>query len=146
LPKPIPVPDELSKPFWDAVNQRQLVVQSCTACNRRQYPPQPTCAKCGSKDHLTWLETSGRGRIQGYVVERDTRMEPLVPDQPFNIAVIELQEDPQILFLSHLPGVPLGQVPVGARVEVRFDQVAPGQLIHEWQVENSTGGYRPRKK
>jgi hypothetical protein len=25
-------------------------------------------------------------------------------------------------------------VPVGAAVEVTFEEVAPGQLIHEWQV------------
>ena len=26
------------------------------------------------------------------------------------------------------------QAPVGAAVEVIFEEVAPGQLIHEWQV------------
>ena len=33
MPKIIPVPDELSKPFWDAVNERRLSLQSCTACS-----------------------------------------------------------------------------------------------------------------
>ena len=26
------------------------------------------------------------------------------------------------------------EVPVGAAVEVMFEEVAPGQLIHEWRV------------
>jgi hypothetical protein len=31
-------------------------------------------------------------------------------------------------------GTPPYQVPVGAAVEVMFEEVAPGQLIHEWRV------------
>ena len=134
MPKPIPVPDEVSKPFWDACNQRRLIVQSCSACSRKQYPPQETCAQCGSKDHLEWTETSGRGRINGYCVMYDSRVKPLQADQPFNIAVIDLEEDSAIHFLSHLPGVPVDQVPVGATVEVDFQDTGEGQLIHEWRI------------
>ena len=36
VPKVIPVPDELSKPFWDGVNERRLIVQNCTDCNTLQ--------------------------------------------------------------------------------------------------------------
>jgi uncharacterized OB-fold protein len=134
MPKPIPVPDEVSKPFWDAVNERRLVVQTCTACDRRQYPPQETCTQCRSADHLEWREVKGRGKINGYCVMYDSRIVPLQADQPFNIAVIELEEDPEIKFLSHLPGTPVDEVPVGAPVEVIFEEVGPGQLIHEWRV------------
>jgi hypothetical protein len=45
-----------------------------------------------------------------------------------------LEEDPAIKFLSSLPGVPVGEVPVGEAVEVDFQEVGPGQLIHEWRV------------
>jgi uncharacterized OB-fold protein len=134
MPKPIPVPDQVDQAFWDAVNERRLVVQYCTQCNRRQYPPQATCAGCGSANNLTWRETSGRGRINGYCVQHDTRVVVLKEDQPFNTAVIELEEDPAIKFFSHLPGVPVDEVPVGAPVRVVFEEVAPGRLVHEWQV------------
>jgi uncharacterized OB-fold protein len=63
-----------------------------------------------------------------------SRVVPLQADQPFNIAVIELEEDPAIKFLSSLPGTPLDEVPVGAAVQVDFQEVGPGQLIHEWRV------------
>jgi uncharacterized OB-fold protein len=134
MPKPIPVPDEVSKPFWDACNEQRLIVQNCTACNRMQYPPQATCTACGSAASLDWRQVSGRGRINGYSVMYDTRIVPLQADQPFNIAVIELAEDPAIKFLSSLPGTPVEEVPVGAEVEVIFEEVGPGQLIHEWRV------------
>jgi uncharacterized OB-fold protein len=57
-----------------------------------------------------------------------------MPDQPYNLALITLDEDPTINFYSNLPGVPPYQVPVGAEVEVMFEEVAPEQLIHEWRV------------
>ena len=33
-----------------------------------------------------------------------------------------------------LPGTPPYPVPVGDAVEVTFEEVAPGQLIHEWRA------------
>ena len=63
MPKLIPVADALSKPFWDAVNQRQLMLQHCDACDRLQYPPQKTCQVCGSEAGLTWKDVEGRGHI-----------------------------------------------------------------------------------
>ena len=134
MPKVIPVPDELSKPFWDAVNEKRLVLQRCTACDKLQYPPQRTCQVCGSADQLEWKEVHGRGHIATYIVIEDGRLNRRMPDQPYNLALITLDEDPRINFYSNLPGTPPYEVPVGAAVEVTFEEVAPGQLIHEWQV------------
>ncbi len=134
MPKVIPVPDELSKPFWDAVNEKRLVLQNCTACNKLQYPPLKTCAKCGSAEKLEWKEVEGKGHISTYIVIEDGRLTRRIPDQPYNLALITLDEDPGINFYSNLPGVPVDKVPVGAAVEVMFEEVAPGQLIHEWRV------------
>ncbi len=133
MPKLIPVPDEVSRFFWDAVNQRRLVVQFCTDCHTLQYPPRPMCRDCGSKK-LEWKETSGRGHILAYMVVEDGRIQLRVPDQPYNMAVITLDEDPRINFLSNLPGTEVDKVPVGAPVEAIFEEVAPSQLIHEWRV------------
>ncbi|RLT35227.1 MAG: hypothetical protein DWI59_04405 [Chloroflexi bacterium] len=134
MPKPVPVPDELSKPFWDAVNEQRLVVQHCAACDRRQYPPERVCTECRSGDRLEWIPTSGRARIIGYTVMHDSRVRLLQADQPFNIAVVALEEDPAIRFFSHLPGTPADEVPVGATVEAIFPELSPTQRIHEWQV------------
>ena len=34
MPKVIPVPNALSQPFWDAVNEKRLVLQYCATCDR----------------------------------------------------------------------------------------------------------------
>ena len=134
MPKVIPVPDEVSKPFWDAVNERRLVLQNCTGCNRLQYPPRQTCATCGPAEKLEWKGVNGRGHISSYIIIEDGRLDRRMPDQPYNLAVITLDEDPGINFYSNLPGTPVDDVPVGAAVEVVFEEVAPDQLIHEWRV------------
>ena len=134
MPKPSPVPDEISKPFWDACNEHRLIIQVCTKCNRMQYPPEKTCLECGSSENLSWREVHGRGKIHGYCVMYDSRIRLLQEQQPFNIAVIELEENPEIKFFSHLPGTPPDQVPVGATVTVEFEETANGQRVPEWRV------------
>jgi len=54
--------------------------------------------------------------------------------QPVNFAVITLDEDPGINFLSNLPGTPAGEVPAGAPVELIFEKTSNGQMIPEWEV------------
>jgi len=137
MPKPAPIPDELSKPFWDACNQRRLVMQWCTADRRFQYPPDKVCQVCKSGKNLTWREVSGRGRIVSYTVTHDSRLRTFQADQPFNIAVISLEDDETLKMFSNLPGTPVDQVPVGARVEVVFEKVHTGQLVPEWKVVGS---------
>lgn len=134
MPKVIPVPDALSQPFWDAVNEQRLVLQNCAACDMLQYPPRQTCATCGSAENLEWKEVSGRGHISNYIVIEDGRLDRRMSDQPYNLAVVTLDQAPGINFYSNLPGTPVDKVPVGAAVEVVFEEVAPGQLIHEWRV------------
>ena len=130
MPKIIPVPDELGQPFWDAVNERRLVLQNCSACDKLQYPPQA----CDSADGMEWKEVEGKGHIATYIVIEDGRLNRRMPDQPYNLALVTLDQDLTVNFYSNLPGVPAYQVPVGAAVEVTFEEVAPGQLIHEWRV------------
>ena len=90
--------------------------------------------QCDFDFHLTWLETSGRGTIEGYSVTHDSRIQAWQAEQPSNNAIIALEEDPAIKFHSNLPGVPAGNVPVGAKVQVEFLEVSPGQMIPEWRI------------
>ena len=115
MPKVIPVPDALSKPFWDAVNEKRLVLQHCAACDRLQYPPQQTCQVCGSADKLEWKEVGGRGHIATYIVIEDGRLNRRMPDQPYNLALITLDEDPTCQFLLQSSRDPTLRGPGGGR-------------------------------
>src|ERR1041384_4527056 len=106
MPKLTPVPDALSKPFWDAVNERRLVLQHCTACDRLQYPPQQACQVCNSATNLTWKEVEGRGHIAASIVIEDGRLNRRMPDQPYNLAMVTLDADPRGHSYSKLPRPP----------------------------------------
>ena len=135
MPKQSPVPDEVDQGFWEACNESRLVIQYCRECDTLQHPPQEACAQCGSGNHLEWREVSGRGTIYTYAVMYDNPVTLLVDDQPFNVAVIALEDDPGIKMLSHLPGTPVDEVPIGAPVKLVFEKTqATGQMVPEWQV------------
>ncbi|RLT34857.1 MAG: hypothetical protein DWI59_05480 [Chloroflexi bacterium] len=136
MSKTIPQPDEVSKPFWDAVDQKKLTLQYCSACDRLQYPVRPTCYDCGKSDTLTWREVAGKGHVLETMVVHDTRVVRRKVDVPFNVALISLDEAPYINFLSNLPGTPAHQGPQGAAVELFFEELegSGGRFIHEWRV------------
>lgn len=128
------VPDDLTRPFFEAANEDRLVVQNCTACDRLSFPPRTACDRCGLGDNLEWKEMSGRGKIYNYGVVYDCPVATLKEDIPFNLAAIMLDEDPGILMYSHLPGTAPDEVPVGASVRVIFEATANGQKVPEWEI------------
>lgn len=136
MPKTVPEPDAVSKPFWDAVDQQKLLLQYCTTCSKLQYPIRPNCIECGKTDSLTWREVQGRGHILETMVVHDTRVVRRKVDVPFNVAIVSLDEDPGINFLSNLPGTAFHQAPQGAPVELIFEPLegVEGRFIHEWRV------------
>ena len=76
----------------------------------------------------------GKGHIDVFFVIRDSRIRGFRSAQPINFAVITLDEDPGINFLSNLPGTAPGAVPGGAPVELMFEQTSIGQMVPEWRV------------
>ena len=133
LERPAPVANELTRPFWDACNEKRLVLQNCTACSRLHYPPAQKCAKCGSGD-MEWKEVRGEGHIDVFFVIRDSRVKGFQPAQPINFAVVTLDEDTGINFLSNLPGTRAGEVTPGAPVKLVFEKTGNGQMLPEWEV------------
>jgi uncharacterized OB-fold protein len=143
MPKQSPVPNDLDKAFYDAANENQLVIQHCRACDRYQYPPEAECAGCATSGELSWREVEGRGTIYSYAVVYDSPIRSLQADQPYNVAIIELDDCPGVNMYSHLPGTPVDEVPIGAPVSVIFEVTpATGQKVPEWRVVDAAVGGR----
>ena len=139
MPKQSPIPEDVDRGFWDACNEDRLVIQKCTACDRLQQPPEATCYQCGSADHFEWQEMPGSGVIYTYAVMYDNPVPLLFDDQPFNVAVVSLLDDDGndtgMKLLSHLPGTPLDEVPIGGIVQVEFEVTGgTGQKVPEFRV------------
>ena len=73
-------------------------------------------------------------RDDRYTVARMAASTGACPTSPITLAMVTLDVGYAGQFYSNIPRTPPYKVPVVAAVEVTFEEVAPGQLIHEWRV------------
>ncbi len=132
--KPIPVADEVSAPFWDAVRERRLVVQRCAACGYYNHPPRRVCDACLSQD-LTFAPVTGKGKIYSFTIMHQRDVAGFENEAPFINLVVELSEQPMLLMVSDLSHTERDRVRVGAAVEVYFEDCGDGSVIPQFRIQ-----------
>jgi hypothetical protein len=128
--RPIPVPNEWTKPFWEAARQGVLALQRCQSCRRFQHPPYVTCVNCMAID-LKFEPVAGKGSIHAYTIMYHTGDKRFASAVPYASIVVELDEAPGALMAGNLLGAPYTEAKVGRRVEVMKVEVGrkPGPAI-----------------
>ena len=123
--KPLPKIDAQTRPYWDLARQHVLSVQYCKGCGHHQFPPGPVCSECLS-DALEWKPVSGRGTLVSWAEFHRAYWNSLADDLPYNVAVVRLDEGPQIIsnLVKALADSP-GQLRQGLRLQAVFDDVTP---------------------
>ena len=119
--RPIPVPDDLTRGFWEASGQGKLAVQHCADCGFYTHPPRILCGGCASPN-VQWDVVSGKGKIYSWAVMRMQSVAGFEQSVPYCTLLVELDEQPKLLLLSYMEGRDEG-LQVGQRCEVYFDQV-----------------------
>ena len=120
--RPLPVPDQWTKPFWDAAKYGRLELQRCQDCGHFQHPPYPTCLNCMSIN-LKFEPVGGSGTIYAYTFMHHTGDKRFASADPYASIVVELDEAPGALMAGNLLGVPHTEAKVGRRVEVVFESL-----------------------
>lgn len=120
--RPIPVPTEWTKPFWDAAKRRSLELQRCQSCRAFQHPPYATCVQCVSTD-LKFEPVGTKGTIHAYTIMYHTGDKRFASAVPYASIIVELDEAPGALMAGNLLGVPYTEAKVGRRVEVIFEKL-----------------------
>ncbi|HYU21264.1 MAG TPA: Zn-ribbon domain-containing OB-fold protein [Chloroflexota bacterium] len=120
--KPLPIPDPVTRPFWDSLTAHAIKLQRCGACGRFVYYPRAVCPSCLSDD-LTWTPVSGRGVVHTFTIAHRHPNPVFGGEVPYVVALIELEEGARML--SSLIGVePTPEaVNVGMPVEIVYDDV-----------------------
>jgi len=131
--KPVPVIDELTRPFWEAAREGRLMVQRCGACGYYNHPPRSFCDVCLSRQ-LAFSQLSGRGTVYSFTVMHQRDVAGFEEDAPFVNIVVELEEQPRLLMVANLPGSNRETVRVGALVEVYFDNRGDGVVIPQFKL------------
>ena len=122
----IPPTSELTRPFWEAARDHELVIQHCGACGRPFFPPRAHCPGCGSAA-LSWRPVSGKGTVYSYTVAHRPP-HPVFADQcPLTIAIVELEEGPRMM--SNVIGCDPADVEVGMAVRVAFEPIDDSDIV-----------------
>lgn len=114
----LPLPTPLSRVYWEACRNHQLLIQHCQNCGHFQFYPRTICTDC-STHGPEWVRASGLGTVESWTVVRRPVSQAYAADTPYVIALIRLEEGP--LMMSQLTACDVEQVQSGMRVEVVFE-------------------------
>jgi uncharacterized protein len=134
---PVPVPNPITKPFWDATKEHRLLVRRC-ANGHTFYYPRSHCPECLSNE-LAWVEASGKGTLYSFTVARRATSPDFEPDVPYIIAAIDLAEGPRMT--SMLVEADVDAVRIGTPVEMVWDdEVSDSLAIPYFRPTNGASG------
>jgi uncharacterized OB-fold protein len=130
--RPIPQPDHLTAPYWDAARRHELHIQHCRACGAYQHPPEATCRGCQGGE-FEWVKLSGRGKVYTFVI--DHRL--MVPgfNEPYVVAQVTPAEtdDNMVRLTANIRGCDIHEVYVGMPVEVFFEDVTEDVTLPQFR-------------
>jgi uncharacterized protein len=126
--KAVPEPDEVTDFYWAAASRGQLMLGACLPHGHLNFPPDVSCAICGSRQ-LSPRAVSGRGIVYSFTVVRQPFDAAFTDDLPYVIALVELPEQAGLRMLANIVDVDPDDISVGDSVHVTFesrgDQVLP---------------------
>jgi uncharacterized OB-fold protein len=110
---PRPSADEQSGPYGEGLRAGRVLIQACTACGRRRFPPTPGCPYCADPG-LRWEEAAGTGTIYSFITVHRAFDAAFADDVPYDIATIDLDGG------GRMVGRVTGPTEIGARVSPAF--------------------------
>jgi uncharacterized OB-fold protein len=128
--RPLPVPDDVSAPFWQAAAASVLVLARCSACAHVTHPPAPVCPTCGSTEPgFTFEPVEGRGVIRSWTVLRQAFLPGFADELPFVLVDVALDGHDDLRLIGRLLDGPDASLRVGASVTVAFEPLADGLAV-----------------
>lgn len=91
ISRPTSEPTIDSKPYWDGLKERRLLLQQCGNCGLVRHYPRPMCAACHSLE-VRWIESSRQGRLHSWTEVHHPFVPALRDEIPYVMATVELEE------------------------------------------------------
>lgn len=89
--RPVPEPSIDSKPYWDGLKERRLLLQQCGNCGLVRHYPRPMCDACHSLE-VRWIESSRQGRLYAWTEVHHPFVPGFRDEIPYVMATVELEE------------------------------------------------------
>jgi uncharacterized OB-fold protein len=115
----LPRLDDSNRHYWTGGADGELRLLRCASCRYWIHPPLPVCPRCLSKE-VAPEATSGMGTVATFTVNH----QPWYPnlDPPYVIAMVELDDQPEVRITTNIIGCPVEDVRIGMDVQVVFEQ------------------------
>jgi uncharacterized OB-fold protein len=120
----MPVPDEVTKFFWDGVAVHELRIQRCQVCGHYIHYPKTICRYCQSRD-LAGERVSGKATLYTWTIATQPFHPFWVDRVPYTLATVELVEQPRLMFLTQIVDCPEEELRAGMPLEVAFEALSP---------------------
>ena len=130
-PRPAPIADAETEPYWKAAHEGRLIVQRCTVCGAHQLYPRWRCLRCRSQ--VEWVEAAGGGIVYSFTVIRQNFSRSFRHLIPYVVALVDLDEGARLM--TNLVGIDPDEVRIGMRVRARFEPVSEDVSIPLFEPE-----------
>jgi uncharacterized OB-fold protein len=125
-PKPVPIPDELSAPFFSGALEGKLMLLRCRACGTFcspiayiGVPMRARCVSCFSGE-LEWAPSSGRATLYSFALMHQLYDPAFAHEIPYNIASVETEEG--VRLTSQVVDCHNKELRIGMPLEVTFER------------------------
>ena len=136
--RPVPVPDEVSAPYWAAAADQTLVIARCSRCRQLSHPPDVVCPRCHHDDPAFAFEAvSGRGTICSWVVLRQSFLPGFEGDLPIVLVDVALDEQDDVRLIGRLLDGVDAPLAIGDGVRVAFEDVEAGIAVPAFVLAGS---------
>jgi uncharacterized OB-fold protein len=134
--RPVPVPDELSAPYWSAAADHVLVLARCSRCRQLTHPPDVVCPECQDPDPaFTFEPVNGGGVIRSWIVLRQSFLPGFQDQLPLVLVDVALDAAAEIRLIGRLLDGNEASFTIGRRVQVAFEDLAPGVSVPAFALE-----------
>jgi uncharacterized OB-fold protein len=117
---------EITAPFWESTQRKELVLQWCNACGAVIHYPRALCPSCLADD-LEFRTASGKGTIYAFTVVHRAGNPTMETRVPYVVALVELEEGTRML--SNVVGCEPREVRVGMPVQVSWEELSDGRAL-----------------
>ena len=131
--RPLPLPDDDTRPFWEHCRRHELRMQRCGDCGALRFTPRPLCPRCLS-GACEWVPVSGRGTIASRVVVHPPVLPAFADRVPYAVVLVELAEDPTLRMVGNVLDAAPDEVEIGRPVEVAFEELTEEITLPQWKL------------
>jgi uncharacterized OB-fold protein len=120
MPRKLPQLNPDSTAFWQGGREGRLYIHHCGGCQQFFHPPAPVCSRCNSLE-VAPKAVSGRGRVASFTINHQAWAPDLAV--PFVVAIVELEEQAGLRFVSNVVGEGALQTTIDMPVKVCFEHI-----------------------